>query len=142
MSITIPDPWLMLLVFVVFLLTMFFLNVWLFKPLLGFMDEREASIQRDLQSVASNDSDVQEIQKQIQEILANARQEAGRILDDAISQAKEDYDKKISKKQAEMQRKIEDFRKDLVSQKKSLKTELESYMPDFKKALQSKISQI
>ncbi len=142
MGISIPDPWLMLLVFVVFIVTMFFLNTWLFKPLLGFMDEREASIQRDLQSAQSDDNSVKDIQNQIQSVLKNARNEASQILEEATNKAKEDYDKKISKKQEEMQRKIEDFRKDLISQKKSLKTELESYMPDFKKALQGKISQI
>ncbi len=142
MSITIPDPWLMLLVFIVFLLTMLFLNAWLFRPLLGFMDERESSMQRDLHSVASNDSDVQEIQRQIQEILANARREAGQILDDATSQAKTDYDEKIAKKQAESQSKIEKFRKDLVEQKQALKAELATYLPDFRVALQNKMNQI
>ena len=65
MSITIPDPYLMSLVFVVFLITMILLNVWLFKPLIGFMDEREATLRKDLDLVSSSDTQVQEIQQQI-----------------------------------------------------------------------------
>lgn len=43
----IPTPWVMALVFVIFLVLVYLLNRILYKPLLGFMDTRDASIKRD-----------------------------------------------------------------------------------------------
>ena len=97
MSITIPDPYLMLLVFVVFLLTMILLNVWLFKPLIGFMDEREATLRKDLDSISSSDTQVQEIQQQIQDILSDARTRSSEILQKATSDAKSHYEANLQK---------------------------------------------
>lgn len=141
MSIT-PEPWLMLLVFVVFIITAFLLNTWLFKPLLGFMDEREASIQRDMNAVASSDEEVKIIQNEINQILAQARNRTSEIIENATNEAKSKYEEKIHAKQQEIARQLESFQNDLQVQKENLKTELSSHLPEFKEALSNKMKQI
>ena len=142
MSITIPDPWLMLLVFVVFIITMFLLNTWLFKPLIGFMDERENSLRKDMESAVSDDNEVKEIQEKIRSVLADAKAQASRIIEDAIDNAKADYDARMEKKTNEIQARLESFRADLESQKYQVRQELLADMAGFESALKGKIQQI
>lgn len=142
MSITIPDPYLMLLVFVVFLLTMILLNVWLFKPLIGFMDEREATLRKDLDSISSSDTQVQEIQQQIQDILSDARARSSEILQKATSDAKSHYEVNLQKKQEELAKKLQDFRASLEEQKETSKKELLAHLGEFEDALKLKIKQL
>lgn len=142
MSITIPDPYLMLLVFVVFLLTMVLLNVWLFKPLIGFMDEREATLRKDLDSISSSDTQVQEIQQQIQDILSDARARSSEILQKATSDAKSHYEANLQKKQEELAKKLQDFRANLEKQKEASKKELLAHLGEFEDALKIKIKQL
>ena len=142
MSITIPDPYLMLLVFVVFLLTMILLNVWLFKPLIGFMDEREATLRKDLDSISSSDTQVQEIQQQIQDILSDARTRSSEILQKATSDAKSHYEANLQKKQEELAKKLQDFRANLEKQKEVSKKELLAHLGEFEDALKLKIKQL
>lgn len=142
MSITIPDPYLMLLVFVVFLLTMVLLNVWLFKPLIGFMDEREATLRKDLDSVSSSDTKVQEIQQQIQDILSDARTRSSEILQKATSDAKSHYEANLQRKQEELAKKLQDFRANLEKQKEVSKQELLAHLGEFENALKVKIKQL
>ena len=70
------DPLLMLLVFVVFVVSVYFLNEVLYKPLLSFMDNRDKSIKNDLESIRGNDRDIAVLQAEAENILANARKEA------------------------------------------------------------------
>ena len=142
MSITIPDPYLMLLVFIVFLVTMFLLNKWLFKPLIGFMDEREATLRKDLDSISSSDAKVQELQQQIQDLLTSARTRSNEILQKATNEAKAHYEANIQKKQEELAKKLQDFRANLGKQKQTDKKELLANLGDFENALMSKIKQL
>jgi len=142
MSITIPEPWLMLLVFVVFLLTMILLNSWLFKPLVGFMDERDRAIEQDLTSVNASNEEIKKIDEDIKNTLDKARAEANAIIEQATIEAKATYESKIAKKQAESNKKIEDFRKELMAQQVGLEKELLVYLPEFEQALKQKMNQI
>lgn len=142
MSITIPDPWLMLLVFVVFIITMLLLNSWLFKPLIGFMDERENSLRKDMESAMSDDNEVQEIQEKIRAIFVDAKAQASSIIESATIEAKAEYDEKMEKQANEVQGRIDSFRVDLENQKNQAKQELLADLGVFETALKSKVQQI
>lgn len=142
MSITIPDPWLMLLVFVVFIITMLLLNSWLFKPLIGFMDERENFLRKDMESAMSDDNEVQEIQEKIRAIFADAKAQASSIIESATIEAKAEYDEKMEKQANEVQGRIDSFRADLENQKNQAKQELLADLGVFETALKSKVQQI
>lgn len=141
MTITV-NPYLMLLVFVVFLVSVFLLNTWLYRPLLGFMEKREASIDQDLQSVQQSDQEINKINQEIKQILEDARLQSSQIIEQATTEAKSDYEAKIAKKKLESASKIDDFFVELEKEKSSLKSSVLSHMQDFESSLKTRISQI
>lgn len=142
MSITIPDPYLMLLIFVVFLITMFLLNSWLFRPLLAFMDERENSLRKDMDTAAGDNDEVREIQAKIQALFADAKMQAGKIIEEATESAKAEYDSKMAKIASEIQGKTDRFRAELEEQKIQARQELLADLSGFEVALKDKIRAI
>ena len=106
------------------------------------MDEREASLRKDLESVASDDSEAQEIQRKIQAIFTDAKAQAGEIIEQATLEAKAEYDTKIAKKQEELMAKMEEFRVALEQQKVQVKDELIADLGTFESVLRAKVQQI
>lgn len=141
MTITV-NPYLMLLVFVVFLVSVFLLNTWLYRPLLGFMEKRETSIDQDLQSVQQSDQEINKINQEIKQILEDARLQSSQIIEQATAEAKSEYEAKIAKKKLESASKIDDFFVELEKEKSSLKSSVLSHMQDFESSLKTRISQI
>ncbi|PAF44219.1 FoF1 ATP synthase subunit B' [Helicobacter sp. 11S02596-1] len=141
MTITV-NPYLMFLVFVVFIITLYLLNIWLYKPIISFMDNRNASIDHDMQSIQNNTQETLEIDKEIKQILENARLESAQIVEQATSEAKIAYEAKIMKKKNESAVKFEEFLSKLQIQRNDLKGQLLEKMPDFQESLKLKISQI
>ncbi|PAF48431.1 F0F1 ATP synthase subunit B' [Helicobacter sp. 12S02634-8] len=141
MTITV-NPYLMLLVFVVFLITLYLLNTWLYKPIFSFMDNRNSSITQDVESIHNNEQEIIEIDREIKQILENARLESVQIVEQANNEAKTAYEAKISKNKAETAAKFEEFLEGLQSQRSELKGRLLEQMPVFEESLKIKISQI
>ncbi|PAF52735.1 FoF1 ATP synthase subunit B' [Helicobacter sp. 13S00477-4] len=141
MSITL-NPYLMLLVFVVFIITLYLLNIWLYKPLLSFMDNRDLSIEQDMQSIQENNQETLKIDKEIRQTIENARLEALQIVEKATTDAKLAYETKMTKKKMECAAKIDEFLKGLQTQKNDLKKQLLAEIPEFEITLRKKISQI
>ncbi len=141
MSITL-NPYLMLLVFITFILLIYLLNQWLFKPILAFMNNRDSSIERDLLSTQTHKGDIQHIEEEIAQILSLARKEATQILESATKEAKATYESKINAKKAENESKLAQYKQELQEQKSQLYTELLEQLPLFKTILNTKLKQI
>jgi F-type H+-transporting ATPase subunit b len=132
----------MLFVVVLFLVLLVVLNRMLFKPLVAFMDDREISIRRDLEAAKSTNSNIDEINNQIDEILSHAKSEATNIRMKAIEDAKAVAITKVETKQKELNTMYESFLKELSESKEKLKNELLSQMPLFKESLKAKFSKL
>lgn len=130
------------LVFVVFLITLYLLNIWLFEPLLLFMEKRNQSINQDVQEIKDSTDEVEHINNEIQEILNQARKQAKQITEEALSEAKNVYDAKMARYKAENQVKMEEFSKKLENEKMFLKLELLKQKSLFQDTLKAKIRQI
>ena len=141
MSITL-NPYLMSLVFVTFIFLIYLLNQWLFKPMMTFIDNRDASIERDLSSTQNHKGNIQRIDEEITQILSSARKEAAQILELATREAKATYEEKINAKKAENEKKLAESKQALQEQQTQLYTELLEQLPVFKLALDSKLKQI
>ena len=141
MSITL-NPYLMLLVFITFILLIYLLNQWLFKPILAFMNNRDSSIERDLLITQTHKVDTQHIEEEIAQILSLARKEATQILESATKEAKATYESKINAKKAENESKLAQYKQELQEQKSQLYTELLEQLPLFKTILNTKLKQI
>ncbi|PAF53460.1 hypothetical protein BKH42_05920 [Helicobacter sp. 13S00482-2] len=141
MTITV-NPYLMLLVFGVFLVTVFLLNIWLYKPLLRFMDRREASIAQDLEDIQQSDQEIIRIDEEIKQVIEDARVQSAQIIEQVSGEAKLEYETKIANKRIESASRLEDFFENLKKEESDLKKFLLLHMPDFESSLITKISQI
>ncbi len=136
------QPSVMLFVFVVFITLLFLLNQILYKPLLGFMEERDDSIAKDLETSKrlSNNSD--EMHTKAAQIIDDAKSEAASIRQKATDEAKLIALSKIEAKQKELESEYKKFSKSLEKSKETFVESLLAQVPQFKDAIKSKLSQL
>lgn len=133
---------LMALVFLVFMVTLYLLNIWLFRPLLNFMQKRDESIYQDLQEITDSANEVEQIEREIVQILDQARKEARSMIEKAQSDARALYESKMAKYRADNQNKIDEFLRELNLQKAELKVQVLADKSSLQGALKAKIGQI
>jgi F-type H+-transporting ATPase subunit b len=133
---------LMLFVLVLFLVLLVVLNNMLFKPLITFMDDRKSSIDKDLEAAKNVNSNIDEINNQIDEILQHAKAKATSIKMKAIEDEKTVAVSRVETKQQELDTMYEKFLGELATSKENLKNELMSQMPLFKESLKAKFSKL
>ena len=136
------NPQLMLLVFVLFILSIYLLNRWLYQPILNFMDARDAMIKNDLENASGNEGEIEAIKGEIADILDNARKEATAIKEKASLEIKAKYDREIEALKAENEKDLARFLESMQKEKESIKSALLAKMPEFQKSLNAKIKQI
>ncbi|HHO41742.1 MAG TPA: F0F1 ATP synthase subunit B' [Epsilonproteobacteria bacterium] len=135
-------PNLMLFVLVVFLLLIFLLNTLLFKPLLTFIDQREKSINADLEATKKLTGNSDELHAKADEVVNRAKSEAMQIKQKAFEEAKLLASSKVETKQKELEKTYQEFLETLVVEKQSLKNTLLSQMPLLKEGLKAKFSKL
>ena len=133
---------LMLFVLVLFLALLVVLNNMLFQPLLQFMDDRDASIAKDLEAAKGFSGNSDELNEKADEIISNAKNEAADIRQKVINDGKTLATRKVEEKQKELESKYNEFAKELIEEKDKLKNSLLSQMPLFKESLKAKFSKL
>ncbi len=136
------NPWLMLVVFAVFILSAYLLNKWLYKPLLTFIDNRNISIKSDLESVQNNSSEVAALDAEAARVLTQARSEANLIREKALESAKMISEQKVASKREELEKKKREFLNALAEEENALRSSLLAQMPLYRESLKAKISQL
>lgn len=136
------NPLLMLLVFAVFLVSVYLLNKWLYKPLLTFMDSRSGAIKADLQNIQSNGSEVASLNAEAERVLAQARLEANSIREKAVEIARIAAEHKSAIKREELDKKRTEFMRGLEEESVALRNSLLSQMPLYRESLKVKLSQL
>ena len=136
------SPVLLLSVAIIFLLALARLNSCLFRPLLKHMEDRDASIKKDLEDAKSNGANVDGMIAEANNIIADAKKEAAKIREAAYNEAKESADAKLVKAKSELEAKSNEFAKSLDAEAKALKETLVASMPQFNESLKAKLSSI
>lgn len=136
------NPQLMALVFVLFIVSIYVLNKWLYQPILGFMDARDEKIKNDLANIDGNDSQIAHIDGEIRAILDEARKEASAIKESALNEAKADYANNIERLKSENDTNLNARLQALQKEKEELKSALLAQMPEFQNALNRKLQNI
>ncbi len=136
------NPGLMLFVLVVFFSLLFLLNSMLFQPLLKFMDDRDATIAKDLKNAEEMSDNSSGLNAKADEILATAKAEANAIREKATSEAKALADSKIESKVKELEASNATFLAELEAEQEALKSALSAELPTFKETLHSKLSSL
>ncbi len=136
------NPGLMLFVLVVFFSLMYLLNTMLFQPLLKFMDDRDATIAKDLKNAEEMADNSSDLNAKADTILAEAKAEANVIREKATSEAKALAESKIESKVKELDVSHAAFLAELDADQETLKNKLTAELPAFKETLQSKLSSL
>ena len=133
---------LMLFVLALFLTLLVVLNNMLFQPLVKFMDDRDASIAKDLKAAKGFSGNSDELNAKADENISNAKNEAAAIRQQAIDEEKTLAAEKVATKQSELDKEYDNFVEKLTSEKESLKNSLLEQMPLFKESLHAKFSKL
>ena len=136
------DPLMFGLTLAVFLLMIALLNNWLYKPMLAYMEDRDASIKRDLAEANTNDSEIKKLEEKAQSIIDEAKAEASQLRQKMLEDAKLLASSKIEAKRNELEGEYKKFSTELEAERASLKESLLSQKSQFQDALKAKFSQI
>ncbi|GAA6878487.1 FoF1 ATP synthase subunit B' [Helicobacter pylori] len=134
------NPYLMAVVFVVFVLLLWAMNVWVYRPLLAFMDNRQAEIKDSLAKIKTDNTQSVEIRHQIDVLLKEAAEKRREMIAEAIQKATESYDAVIKQKENELNQEFEAFAKQLQNEKQILKEQLQVQMPVFENELNKRVA--
>ncbi|GAA9619103.1 FoF1 ATP synthase subunit B' [Helicobacter pylori] len=134
------NPYLMAVVFVVFVLLLWAMNVWVYRPLLAFMDNRQAEIKDSLAKIKTDNTQSVEIRHQIDALLKEAAEKRREMIVGAIQKAAESYDAVIKQKENELNQEFEAFAKQLQNEKQILKEQLQVQMPVFENELNKRVA--
>ncbi len=130
----------MAVVFVVFVLLLWAMNVWVYRPLLAFMDNRQAEIKDSLAKIKTDNAQSVEIRHQIETLLKEATERRREMIAEAIQKAAESYDAVIKQKENELNQEFEAFAKQLQNEKQILKEQLQVQMPVFEDELNKRVA--
>lgn len=130
----------MAVVFVVFVLLLWAMNVWVYRPLLAFMDNRQAEIKDSLAKIKTDNTQSVEIRHQIDALLKEAAEKRREMIAEAIQKAAESYDAVIKQKGNELNQEFEAFAKQLQNEKQILKEQLQVQMPVFENELNKRVA--
>lgn len=135
-------PSLMLVMLLVFLGLIVYLNGALYRPLLSFMDQRDARIAKDREESQKLTSSADELQRQAEEILKKAKQEANELKLNAKNEVEAKAQEMVSAKEAELEQAYATFTQELESEKEEIKNGVLSQIPLIKEALKAKFAQL
>lgn len=127
---------------VFFLGLIYILNSILYKPLLGFIEDRNISIGKDEDSVQKNINDAKMYKDEIEKIILDARMEAHLMKQNALNLAKEDASKLIIAKKEQIESDYINFAQMLKTKKDELRNSLIEKIPEFKHSLNGRLSNI
>ncbi len=133
---------LLLITLVVFILLVRYLDGKLFNPLLKYMDDRDAMLRNDQDSVTEHISDIASLKHEAESILAEARKDASSLRDSIISEAKDSIAKRLEEKRVKLADSYREFERALSTEKLSLKNNLLADSQSFETALRERFSSI
>jgi len=129
----------MLLIAAIFLVTAYLLKIWLFEPLVHFMDEREEKLKRELEMISQNTEETKEMEEEIKTILQLAREDEKRILDEARMKAIEETERIKAIKQREIEEAKESLKLVLQKEKEKILSELLKEKEEIKSLVENKL---
>ncbi len=100
---------LLLFVAVLFLALVYILDKLLYKPLLSFMDKRDAMIRKDLEASKEMGSEAEEALQEAHDTIAAAKAEAMKIREAEVAKAKEKAASLVASVQTEIEEQYSAF---------------------------------
>jgi F-type H+-transporting ATPase subunit b len=132
----------MFIVLLIFLFLLYQLTNKLYQPLLEFMDSRDKAIATDLKLAENLGSNADELLKEADKILNDAKLKATKKRQEAIESFKTRNADSLSKKQKELENEYKIFEKELSKKREELRNSILSQMPLIKESLKAKFTKI
>ena len=126
----------------IFLITFVLLKIWLFDPLLKFMEEREAKLENMLKMTKSNSSEAKQLEEEIDEILDKARKEAKAIKEDAKAKALKEAEKIKSAFSVEIEAAKVKLAEEIKKEKEKIIKYLKNDKSNIKRAIENKLRDV
>jgi len=136
------SPLIMAVTFVIFLTMLYLLNQKLYKPLLKFMDDRDATLSRELKEAQSLSTDSSDLTQQAQARIDDAKAQAAKMRQEALEKLQQEQARALENRTRELAEKYESFKTTLAGEKEALREKLLAQMPTFKQSLQAKLAQL
>lgn len=95
------------------LILMYLLHRFLYKPVVGVMEERREKIQSDLEGARREKEEAEELRKTYEEKIAGASQEARTIIEEAHRKAREKGDEIVAQAREEARKEQERTRREI-----------------------------
>ena len=133
---------LMAVMLLIFFVMLYQLNKVLYKPLLKFMDDRDAAIAKDLDMAKNMSGNTDALQAKAQRHIDEAKSAAAKLRQEAIEEAKSKSAEAIAQKQAELEKKQAEAAEKLNEEREVLQNTLLSQIPLVKEGLKAKFSQL
>jgi len=123
----------------IFLVTLILLKIWLFEPLVKFMDEREEKLKKSLEMINANTEDSKELEEEIKRVIAEAKKEAKAIRDEARAKAQAEALEMKVKRLAEIEDAKVQLAKEIEEEKEKILQALSQEKEDIKSLVENKI---
>jgi F-type H+-transporting ATPase subunit b len=136
------SPLIMAVTFVIFLTMLYLLNQKLYKPLLKFMDDRDATINQGMSEAQNLSGDTSDLDRQAQHTTDEAKNQAAQLRQSALEELQEEQAGKLAVRQSEIAEKYSKFKASLEDEKVTLKNALLSELPLLKEGLKAKFGQL
>ena len=126
----------------IFLITLVLLKMWLFDPLVRFMEEREIKLQKLLEMIEANSKEANHLEKEINEILDKARKEAKAIREEAKAKALKEADTMKTTLLVEIEEAKVKLVEEIAKEKEKILESLKSDKEDIKTAVENKLRNV
>jgi F-type H+-transporting ATPase subunit b len=135
-------PSLMAIMLVIFFVMLYQLNNKLYKPLLKFMDDRDAAIAKDMTAAKNMGGNTDALQAKAKANLDEAKATAAKLRQNVVEEEKTKTAEAVAEKQTELEKMQESFAAKLEEEKVALQNALLSQIPLVKEGLKAKFSQL
>jgi len=125
-DIIMPRPGSMLWTIISFLVLLFVLRKWAWKPILAALEKREQTIKNDLENAKTEREKAEQLRQQYQDNLAGAKKESQQMIQEARRAAEEARDSTVREARDAARNTIEKAKLEIEAQKVKVSQELKS----------------
>lgn len=134
-----PDLWSMVAIWLNTLILFLLVKKFLFKPVQNVLAQRDAEIKKMYDSARTAESDAKAMEEEYTQKLSDAKNEAGRIMQNAVKSASEKSDEIIAEAQTKASDIIEKAHSRIEQERKAAVQEIQSQVADMAVAIAQKV---
>jgi F-type H+-transporting ATPase subunit b len=129
-------------VILLFLILIYLLNTMMYRPIIDFMDKRDASIESDESAISENSSAIEALEQEAELIISQAKESAYNMKSKELAKVKADLLSKFESQKSSLEQELSEFITELYSAKEGIKNNILEDLDSYKSSLESKLKAI